>query len=319
MDKKRILVTGAAGFIGFHFSRKRREKGDVVVGLDNFNDYYNPALKRARAKILQDEGVVTHEMDLADQSGITRLVDELKPTHVVHLAAQAGCRYSITHPEVYLKSNVEGFLHILEVCRKRPDIRLVYASSSSVYGSNKKIPFSLKDSTDHPTNVYGATKKMNELMANTYHHLYHLPLVGLRFFTAYGPWGRPDMAYFSFTKALFENKPIDLYNFGNMRRDFTYIDDIVSGIEHSLQIEEGCHFFNLGNHRPESLHTLVELIEHETGKKAQKNLLEMPPSEIVETYADIDESRERLGFEPKVTLAEGIHQFVKWYRAYFRV
>lgn len=311
--KKRLLITGAAGFIGFHLANFLHNQGHFVVGLDNFNDYYSPELKNKRAKILEEKGIQIIRKDICEKNAVLQALEEHDISHLVHLAAQAGVRYSFSHPEAYVTSNIEGFLQVLEACKKNLNIRLVYASSSSVYGLNEKVPFSVKDPTDRPANFYGVTKKTKELMAFTYHHLFNIQSVGLRFFTVYGPWGRPDMAYFSFTKKIINNEPIDLYNFGNMRRDFTYIDDILSGIVASLDIEEGCHLFNLGNERPESLHTLVELIEKETGKKAIKNLLPCPSGEIVETYADIEESRRVLGFSPKTTLAAGMHHFVNWY------
>lgn len=319
MTIKRILITGAAGFIGYHLANFLKEMGVFVTGLDNFNDYYLPKLKEDRALLLQNKGIAICRGDICEPGVIDEQLKRHNITHVIHLAAQAGVRYSLQHPEAYLKANIEGFLQVLEACKHAPSVSLIYASSSSVYGRNTKIPFAIFDRTDLPANMYGVTKKTKELMASTYHHLYNIPVVGLRFFTVYGPWGRPDMAYYSFTKKILQSEPIDLYNFGDMRRDFTYIDDIINGIVKCLDLPHGCHLFNLGNNKPESLHTLVGLIEQETGKKAKINLLPMPEGEIVETYADIDESKRILGFYPKTSLAEGMSRFVKWYRHYMDV
>jgi UDP-glucuronate 4-epimerase len=316
MTIKRILITGAAGFIGYHLANFLKKEDIFVTGLDNFNDYYPKKLKEDRALALQNLGVSITVGDICDAGRIDELIRKHDITHIVHLAAQAGVRYSLTHPEVYIKANIEGFLQVLEACKRAPSVKLIYASSSSVYGRNKKIPFAVSDPTDLPANMYGVTKKTKELMASTYHHLYNIPVVGLRFFTVYGPWGRPDMAYYSFTKKILKSEPIDLYNFGDMRRDFTYIDDIIDGVVKCLDLPNGCDIFNLGNNKPESLHTLVELIEKETGKKAKINLLPMPEGEIIETYADIEESKKVLGFYPKTSLAEGIGKFVHWYRQY---
>ena len=316
MTIKRILITGAAGFIGYHLANFLKKEDIFVIGLDNFNDYYSRKLKEDRALALQNKGVVITTGDICDPGVIDELIKKHNITHIVHLAAQAGVRYSLTHPEVYIKANIEGFLQVLEACRRAPSVKLIYASSSSVYGRNKKIPFAVSDPTDLPANMYGVTKKTKELMASTYHYLYNIPVVGLRFFTVYGPWGRPDMAYYSFTKKILKGEPIDLYNFGDMHRDFTYIDDIIDGVVKCIDLPNGCHIFNLGNNNPESLHTLVELIEQETGKKAKINLLPMPEGEIIETYADIEESKKVLGFYPKTSLAEGIGNFVNWFRQY---
>jgi UDP-glucuronate 4-epimerase len=318
MIDKRILITGCAGFIGFHFARFLKEAGIYVVGLDNFNDYYDPKLKEARARHLEKLGCTIVREDIGNEQKVVELLKQHAITHLVHLAAQAGCRYSLINPESYLKINIEGFFHILEACKKVTGTRLVYASSSSVYGKNKKIPFTVGDPTDQPANIYGMTKKSKELMAYTYQSLFGMGSVGLRFFTAYGPWGKPDMAYYSFTQAIRDGKPIDLYNFGNMRRDFTYIDDIVQGISAALEIENGYHIFNLGSNHPEPLEKLVELIEQELGKKAIKNLLPMPATEILETYADIEESKRVLGFDPKIPLHVGIPRFVKWFKEYHK-
>lgn len=320
MSQKRVLVTGAAGFIGFHLCQALIKRGDEVIGIDNFNDYYSIELKRDRAKLLESSGMRVFALDVAQPGSIKQIVHEFKPTHLIHLAAQAGVRLSLSQPERYHKANLDGFLQILEACRSMKEgCQLIYASSSSVYGHNQKVPFSIHDTTDAPANIYGVTKKANELMAFVYHKLYKIPSIGLRFFTVYGPWGRPDMAYFSFTKAIFEGKPIDLYNFGNMKRDFTYIDDIIQGILACFPEQKGCKIYNLGNCQPESLDSLVELIERETGKKAIKNLLPLQPGEMLETYADIEDSKRDLQFQPKTRLSFGIRQFVQWYRSYYQM
>lgn len=313
MSKRRILVTGAAGFIGFHVAKQLQAQGDTVIGVDNFNDYYDQNLKRKRAEILQTESIEVLEQDLVQPNIVYNILKRESITHVIHLAAQAGVRFSITHPQAYIQNNIQGFLEVLEAVRKYPDIRLVYASSSSVYGYNKKIPFSIRDSTDSPANFYGVSKKTNELMAASYHHLYNISLVGLRFFTVYGPWGRPDMAYFHFTKCIRQGLPIAVHNFGKMKRDFTYIDDIVSGVIAALSLQGGNYLFNLGNERPEPLMHLIELIESALGKKAIIDYLPIQPGEIEETFADITESKNILNYQPKTTLAEGMKHFLEWY------
>jgi UDP-glucuronate 4-epimerase len=307
-----ILITGAAGFIGFHTARAL--KTARVFGLDNFNPYYSVELKRKRAALLREEGIEIIEGDIRDKSKLLELFDAHSITHVIHLAAQAGVRYSLQHPEAYVQANIEGFLSILEAVRAYPHIKLIYASSSSVYGLNEKIPFATSDRTDHPASFYGVTKKTNELMAAAYHHLFQLDVCGLRFFTVYGPWGRPDMAYFSFTESIVENRPIDLYHQGKCERDFTYIDDIVEGIKGSLQLPRGHHLFNLGNHRPVKLSYFVEILENLLGKKAQVRSLPLQSGDIVATWADIEESQKRLGFYPKVSIEEGLARFVEWYK-----
>lgn len=312
--QKRILITGAAGFIGFHFAKACLEAGFSVVGIDIFSPYYSVDLKKERAKILRNMGLEVQNIDICDRAKLEQLVSENDITHIVHLAAQAGVRYSFTHPEVYLKTNIEGFLQVLETCRMYPHVKLIYASSSSVYGDNKKIPFSESDTTDHQTNVYGVSKKTNELMAYSYYHLYKIPSIGLRFFTVYGPWGRPDMAYFSFTKSIFESKPIEVFNDGMCRRDFTYVDDVVSAMIACLSCKDSLAVFNIGNEHPELVNDLIGLIEKNSGKNAQKILLPMQQGEIAETFADIRLAKERLGFEPKTRLSEGIANFVNWYR-----
>ncbi len=316
-SRKRIFITGIAGFIGFHLAQSLQKRGDVVVGCDNFNAYYDPALKRERARLLSEKNIPVIECDISDQAALETLVQEHETTHLVHLAAQAGVRYSITHPEKYQETNSNGFFHILEVLRHHPHIKCTFASSSSVYGLNKKIPFAESDPTDQPANFYGATKKSNELMAYSYHHLYGIAITGLRFFTVYGPWGRPDMAYFSFAKAIEEGKPIRLFNQGNMQRDFTYIDDIVSGIVSAIDLEASFEIFNLGNNKPEELKKMVYLIEKFLGKKAQVELLPMQPGEIQITYADICKAQEQLSFSPKTSLEDGLEQFLHWYSSMF--
>jgi UDP-glucuronate 4-epimerase len=310
----RILITGIAGFIGFHLALALRKLGHQVVGCDHFNTYYDPQLKRRRAELLK-EGVF--EFDMRDQEVLKRLITEHKITHFVHLAAQAGVRYSLSHPDAYVASNLEGFVDVMEVVRHFPHIPFIYASSSSVYGLNRKIPFAESDPTDTPCNLYGATKKSNELIAHAYHHIYGIPVTGLRYFTVYGPWGRPDMAYFSFTKAILERKPLTLYNQGAMQRDFTYIDDIVAGTIAAIELAPPCEIFNLGNHKPEEIVTLVKILEKATGKKAEVNYLPMQPGEVVVTYADISKSQKMLGFSPKTSLEEGVGKFFTWYREFY--
>ena len=310
---KHVLVTGAAGFIGFHLARYLKKRGDKIVGLDNFNDYYDPLLKKNRTKELAKLDISVIEGDITDPTILKEIVENHRITHIAHLAAQAGVRYSLTNPQAYIKANVEGFINVLELCRQNPNLKLVYASSSSVYGLNKKTPFSLEDRTDHQASVYGVTKKTNELLAATYHHLYQIPVTGLRFFTVYGPWGRPDMAYFQFTKAILEDQPIQIFNHGKMRRDFTYIDDIVEGIAAAIDLEAMNEIFNLGNHEPVDLLRMVELIEDCVGKKAHKVFVPMQPGDVLETYADIGQSSRKLGFVPKIKLEEGIPRFVDWF------
>lgn len=311
---KKVLITGAAGFIGFHLAKDLARKGHDVVGLDNFNDYYSPQLKRDRVAQLKASGVDVVEGDICDLAQLQTLVKTQGTTHLVNLAAQAGVRYSLDNPQAYVRSNLEGFVNVLEVCRAHPEIKLIYASSSSVYGLNDKTPFSVEDSTDQQASLYGATKKTNELMAQTYHHLYGISTVGLRFFTVYGPWGRPDMAYYSFTKAILRGEPIQIFNHGKMQRDFTYIDDIVAGTAAALDLEPGCEVFNLGNHQPVELGRFIEILEESLGKKAEKVMLPMQKGDVVATYADITHAQEKLGFHPKTPLEEGIPQFVEWYK-----
>jgi len=311
-----VMVTGAAGFIGFHTCLRLLEAGARVVGVDNFNDYYPVALKRARFEVLESkQGFEGREIELASFDDVDALFKEFRFSRVCHLAAQAGVRYSITHPFVYERSNLAAFLNILEAVRHHDVPRLVYASSSSVYGGNTKIPFSEDDKVDTPISLYAATKKSNELMAHCYSHLFGFQAIGLRFFTVYGPWGRPDMAMWLFVEAIKSGEPIKVFNHGDMRRDFTYVDDIVSGVEASL-FTEGIgpyEIFNLGNHRGEDLMDMIAIIERELGTEAEKEFLPMQPGDVKETYADIDKARAKLGFEPKTPILEGIPEFVRWY------
>jgi len=313
---KRILITGAAGFIGYHLARHLNRRGDFCLGLDHFNSYYNPQLKKDRAELLQKEGVEVLHADIRERDHLKLLLLKYGITHVVHLAAQAGVRHSLSQPDDYVASNLHGFVSILEAVRFFPGIKLIYASSSSVYGLNQKIPFSVDDKTDQPANLYGATKKANEVMAHAYHHLYGIPVTALRYFTAYGPWGRPDMAYYRFTRQICEGEPIQVFNQGLMRRDFTYIDDIVAGTAAAIDLGAPCEIFNLGNNRPINLLHLIELLEESLGKKAIKEMLPMQPGEVIETFADIEKSQEMLGFTPSVSLEEGILRFIDWFKEY---
>lgn len=322
-----ILVTGAAGFIGFHTAKALLDRGEEVVGIDSLNDYYDPKLKLDRLAMLSGrQGFTFHQADIADRSAMSALATGWTGIRrIVHLAAQAGVRYSMVNPYAYTRSNVEGHLVMLETARRLEVEHFVYASSSSVYGANSKVPFSTEDRTDSPVSLYAATKKSNELMAQTYSHLYRLPATGLRFFTVYGPWGRPDMALFIFTKAIFEGQPIKVFNHGEMRRDFTYVDDIVRGILGLLDAPPGDagmaphRIYNIGNHRSENLMRLIGLIEAAVGRKAVCEFLPMQPGEVPETYADIDPITRDIGFRPTTTIDEGVPRFVSWYRDYFSV
>jgi UDP-glucuronate 4-epimerase len=314
--KKNIFITGAAGFIGFHLACHLNSRGDNVLGYDNFNDYYSPDLKRARAQHLRKLGIKVIKGDLCNVKKLTKAAADFKTTHIAHLAAQAGVRYSLINPHAFVKSNLDGFLNILEICRHSP-IKLVYASSSSVYGLNTKIPFSESDPCDQQANLYGATKKSNELLAFSYHHLYGISTTGLRFFTVYGPWGRPDMAYFKFTKSILEGQPIEVFNHGKMERDFTYIDDIIAGTTAAIDLEAPCEIFNLGNQRPEKLQNMVDILEKLLGKKANRILLPMQAGDVLSTYADISKSQEHLNFQPQTSLRQGLKKFVDWYRDFY--
>lgn len=316
-QKLNILVTGAAGFIGFHTCLRLKEH--KIIALDNFDPYYSVELKNKRAEELSKAGIDVIRGDILDKELLLDIVKKHSITNIIHLAAQAGVRYSLENPEAYLKTNVDGFLSVLEVVRMHPSIKLIYASSSSVYGTNDKIPYATSDRTDHQASLYGVTKKANELMAQSYHHLFNLDLVGLRFFTVYGPWGRPDMAYFLFTKAIDEDKPIQLFNFGNCERDFTYIDDIVEGIVACLRLPKGNSIYNLGNHKPVKLSYFVETLENLLEKKAEKKLLPLQAGDVVATFADIESSIKDLGYHPKTSIEEGLSHFVKWYKKYQRI
>ncbi|MDN3510690.1 MAG: NAD-dependent epimerase [Candidatus Jettenia sp. CY-1] len=334
----RILVTGAAGFIGFHLCKKLIERGDDVIGIDNINNYYDVTLKLNRLKQL--EGKKNFEfirMDLSDKDRIIKLFSEKGFHVVVNLAAQAGVRYSLKNPYAYIDSNICGFLNILEGCRHNHIKHLVFASSSSVYGANTKMPFSVHHNVDHPVSLYAATKKANELMAHTYASLYNIPCTGLRFFTVYGSWGRPDMAYFLFTKAIIEGKPIDVFNHGKMQRDFTYIDDIIEGVVRvadkipepnaqwrgdnpdSASSYAPYRLYNIGNNNPVELMRFIEVVEACLGKKAEKNFLPMQKGDVHATYADIDDLVADVGFKPSTPIEKGIEEFVKWYRIYYDI
>lgn len=313
---KRLFVTGAAGFIGFHLSLALLKRGDFVVGLDNFNSYYDPLLKRRRAERLLQAGAEVIEGDICDKEKLFSLIEKIKPTHVVHLAAQAGVRHALKDPESYVKSNLEGFVNVLESLKNHPEIRFLYASSSSVYGQNEKTPFSIDDRTDRPANLYAATKKSGELLAAAYHHIYGLPVTGLRFFTVYGPWGRPDMAYYAFTEAILKGRPIELFNEGKMARDFTYIDDIVEGTLAAIDLGSSEELFNLGHSHPILLLDFVETLEKLLGKKAKKVFLPPKKGEVLPTAADIEKSRQKLAFSPKVDLKTGLSHFVEWFKSF---
>jgi len=324
-----VLVTGTAGFIGFNVAAQLMDRGRSVVGIDNLNDYYDPVLKQARlAKLEGRNGFSFRKLDIQDREAVLALADEFPDiTEIVHLAAQAGVRYSLENPFAYVETNVMGHLCMMELARRLPKLRhFVYASSSSVYGGNKELPFSVDQRVDSPVSLYAATKRSDELMTYCYAHLYDLPSTGLRFFTVYGPWGRPDMSAYIFTKAIFEGRPIRIFNHGDMSRDFTYIDDIVAGVLAVVDRppqREGetppVRVYNLGNHRSEPLLRFVELIEQACGKPAIRELEEMQPGDVKETYADIEPARRDLGFEPKVPIDVGIPRFVEWYRAYHGV
>jgi len=315
-----ILVTGAAGFIGYHVSRKLLKEGKQVVGLDIVNDYYSPELKWARVGELKAfPDFSFHQLDLCDRPGLDKLFAESEIKQVIHLAAQAGVRYSIKHPEAYQRSNLEGFLNILEVCRHNKVQNLIYASSSSVYGKNRKIPFSENDCLEGQISLYGATKRANELMAHTYSHLYGLNTTGLRFFTVYGPWGRPDMAMFLFAEAILNGGQISVFNYGHMQRDFTYIDDIVDGVTACLDHKFQYEIFNLGNNNPVELSHMIELMEQKLGREANKLMLPIQPGDCEATYADVTRAGRLLGYDPRTSIEEGMDRFLDWYRSYFKV
>ena len=325
-----LLVTGVAGFVGFHLCQRLLDRGDTIIGIDNLNDYYDVSLKQARLEQLKNRsGFSFKKLDLADREGINQLFAQGNFEQVAHLAAQAGVRYSLKNPYAYIDSNLVGFLNILEGCRHSQIQHLVYASSSSVYGANKKIPFSVEDNVDYPISLYAATKKSNELIAHSYSHLYHIPMTGLRFFTIYGPWGRPDMAMFIFTKAILEEKPIDVFNYGKMQRDFTYIDDIVEGVIRTLdripqsgenpQTNAPYKLYNIGNNQPIELLHLIEVLETALGKPAIKNFMPIQPGDVPITYADVDALIQDIDFQPNTSIEVGVQNFVDWYRSYYRV
>jgi len=336
--KKRILITGGSGFIGNSLIKKLIKEKNELSCLDNLNNYYDVNLKIDRFKALMENKKFEFiQMDLKDKNDVLQLFERVKPTHVIHLAAQAGVRYSIDNPQAYVDSNLVGFMNILEACRKYPVKHLIYASSSSVYGGNKVAPFSTDHNVDHPVSLYAATKKANELMAHAYSHLYNIPTTGLRFFTVYGPWGRPDMAYFSFTKDIIEGNPIKVYNHGQMERDFTYIDDIVEAIiklidmppvgnkdwdESKDSISESFapyKIYNIGNNNPVSLMRFINAIEKAVGKEAKKIYMDMQPGDVLRTYADVSDLEKDIGFKPKTSIEEGIQKFVDWYKEYYQI
>ena len=313
----RILVTGAAGFIGMHLCKSLLEDGFLVFGIDNLNDYYDPDLKQARlVQLTTYENFTFSKSDIADMDALDNAFQSFKPNKVVNLAAQAGVRYSLVNPHAYVQANVVGIMNILECCRHH-DIRgLIYASSSSVYGGNTKYPFSVDDRVDQPISIYAATKKANELMAHTYSHLYGLNTTGLRFFTVYGPWGRPDMAMYIFARKISAGKPMPVFNHGRMQRDFTYIDDIIQGVRAALENNYSCEVFNLGNNRSEDLLEMIRIIEENIGKKADMDLQGMQPGDVEKTFADIDHSRDMLGYQPTTSISAGIPRFIDWFREY---
>lgn len=334
----KILITGSAGFIGFHLARKLISEGWQVIGIDNLNDYYDPKLKEDRLAILQKhKDFVFQKVDLKNKTAVDAVFANYKPEYVINLAAQAGVRYSIQNPYAYIDSNLVGFMNILEACRHNPVRHLIYASSSSVYGGNKVAPFSTNHNVDHPVSLYAATKKSNELMAHTYSHLYGIPTTGLRFFTVYGPWGRPDMAYFSFTKNIFEKKPIKVFNHGKMERDFTYIDDIVYGIVKLIdrppvpnpnwdeRVDDlstsfaPYKIYNIGNNQPVPLMKFINVLEEKIGIEAEKIYMDMQPGDVLRTYADVTDLERDIDFRPNTSIEEGLSRFVDWYREYYNV
>ena len=334
----RVLVTGAAGFIGSHLSERLLARGDEVLGYDNLNAYYDPALKEARlARLMPQDGFSFVRASLEDRAALEAAFDDFRPQRVVNLAAQAGVRYTLENPHAYIESNIVGFLNILEACRHRGIEHLVYASSSSVYGANRKLPFAVEDSVDHPVSLYAASKKANELMAHTYSHLFGLPTTGLRFFTVYGPWGRPDMALFLFTKKILAGEPIDVFNHGHHTRDFTYVDDIVEGVIRTLDRVPGpdpaydplaptpasslapYRVYNIGNHQPVQLLRYIEVLEDCLGRKAEKRLLPMQPGDVPDTEADVEALRRDTGYSPATPIETGVRRFVEWYRAFYDV
>lgn len=334
----KVLITGGAGFIGFHLSNLLLDKGYQVIGIDNLNDYYDIRIKEGRLAILQaKENYTFYKIDIKDKEGVDNLFKEHRPDYVVNLAAQAGVRYSLINPYAYVDSNLIGFVNILEACRHYPVKHLLYASSSSVYGGNKVAPFSTEHQVDHPVSLYAATKKSNELMAHTYSHLYKIPTTGLRFFTVYGTWGRPDMAYFSFTQDILSGKPINVFNYGKMKRDFTYIDDIVEGVYRLLDTIPQANpewdettdklsesfapykVYNIGNNEPMELETFINVLEDKLGHKANKNYMDMQPGDVEMTYADTTDLEKAIGFKPSTSVEEGLGKFVEWYKEFYNI
>lgn len=334
----KILITGAAGFIGFHLSKKLLDLSYQVIGIDNLNNYYDPSIKKSRIEILnRHNNFIFQKVDLKDKESVDKIFETYQPTHVINLAGQAGVRYSIENPNAYLESNLTGFLNVLEACRSHPVMHLLYASSSSVYGGNKVAPFSTNHNVDHPVSLYAATKKSNELMAHTYSHLYGIPTTGLRFFTVYGPWGRPDMAYFSFTKDIIEGKPIKVFNHGKMERDFTYIDDIVEGIYKLIDKPPAANndwdeskddlstsfapykIYNIGNNNPVPLTRFIKGLESAIGKEAEKVYMDMQPGDVLRTYADVSDLERDINFKPSTSIEEGIAKFVEWYKEHYKI
>ncbi|WP_347330129.1 NAD-dependent epimerase [Marinimicrobium locisalis] len=334
----KVLVTGTAGFIGNHLALRLLERGDEVIGIDNLNDYYDVQIKKDRlARATAHAGFIDIRADLEDKAAIDKVFKEHKPDRVVNLAAQAGVRYSLINPQAYIDSNITGFINILEACRHFGCEHLVYASSSSVYGANTAMPFSVHNNVDHPVSLYAASKKSNELMAHTYSHLFGLPTTGLRFFTVYGPWGRPDMALFIFTRKILAGEPIDVFNYGHHRRDFTYIDDIVEGVIHTLDhvapsnpdwnsdtpdpatSKAPYRLYNIGSNNPVELMRYIEVLENCLGKKAEKNLLPLQPGDVPDTFADVDALIKDVDYKPTTTVETGIENFVRWYREYYKV
>ncbi|BAK93729.1 NAD-dependent epimerase [Tetragenococcus halophilus] len=334
----KILVTGAAGFIGFHLSKAILKKENEVIGIDNLNDYYEQDLKISRLDILKEiDGFTFHKLDLKDKADVDTIFEKYKPEYVVNLAAQAGVRYSIENPYAYIDSNLVGFMNILEACRHFPVKHLLYASSSSVYGGNKVVPFSTDHNVDHPVSLYAATKKSNELMAHAYSHLYGIPTTGLRFFTVYGPYGRPDMAYFSFTQNILSEKPIKVFNHGKMERDFTYVDDIVEGIDKLIPLAPEANsdwnesendlstsfapykVYNIGNNNPVPLMRFINALETALGKEAEKIYMDMQPGDVMKTYADVSDLERDINFKPSTSIEDGLQKFVDWYKEYYQV
>ncbi|MBS7528095.1 NAD-dependent epimerase [Fusibacter paucivorans] len=334
----KILITGAAGFIGFHLSKKLLDQSYQIIGIDNLNEYYDPSLKQSRLEILgKYNNFNFHKVDLKDKAVVDSIFETYQPTHVINLAAQAGVRYSIENPYAYVDSNLIGFMNILEACRNYPVEHLLYASSSSVYGGNKVAPFSTNHNVDHPVSLYAATKKSNELMAHTYSHLYGIPTTGLRFFTVYGPYGRPDMAYFSFTKDILAGKPIKVFNHGKMERDFTYIDDIVEGIVKLVDKAPAANkdwdeskddlstsfapykIYNIGNNNPVQLMRFINALESAIGKESEKVYMDMQPGDVLRTYADVSDLERDINFKPFTSIEDGLKKFIEWYEEYYKV